>query len=83
MPIKNVSVMRKINKQLFKRIFRAFLVIFCVSPWAREGYCAASTHECLKPTFFCSLDVPNIKSRCHQIKVEWTTYLRPFRNGRH
>ena len=30
MPIKNVSVLWKINKQLFKRIFRAFSVIFFV-----------------------------------------------------
>ena len=28
MPIRNVSVLWKINKQLFKRIFRAFSVIF-------------------------------------------------------
>ena len=31
MPIKNVSVLWEIYKQLFKRIFRAFSVIFCVS----------------------------------------------------
>ena len=43
MPIKNVSVLWKTFKQLFTRIFRAFSVIFCVSPWAREGYCAPST----------------------------------------
>ena len=43
MPIKNVSVLWKIYNQLFKRIFRAFSFIFCVSPWAREGYCAPST----------------------------------------
>ena len=42
LPIKNVSVLWKIYKQLFQRIFRAFLVIFCVSPWDREGYCAPS-----------------------------------------
>ena len=35
MQIKNISVLWKVNKQLFKRIFRAFSVIFCVSPWAR------------------------------------------------
>ena len=35
MPIKNIFVLWKINKQLFKRIFRAFSVIFCVSSWAR------------------------------------------------
>ena len=46
-PIKNISVLWKIYKQLFKRIFRAFSVIFCVSPWATEGYCATSTHESL------------------------------------
>ena len=40
MQIKNISVLWKINKQLFKRIFRAFSVILCVSPWARYGYCA-------------------------------------------
>ena len=51
MPIKNVSVLWKIYKQLFKRIFRAFSVIFRVSPWAREGYCAPSTQESLKPSF--------------------------------
>ena len=32
MPIKNVSVLWKIYEQLFKRIFRAFLVIFSVNP---------------------------------------------------
>ena len=58
MPIENVSVLWKINKQRFKRIFRAFSVIFCASPWAREGYCAPSTHESLRPSFFCSLDLP-------------------------
>ena len=52
MPIKNVSVLWKIDKQLFKRIFRAFSVIICVSPWDREGYCAASTYESLIPSFF-------------------------------
>ena len=51
MPIKNVSVLWKIYKQLFKRIFRAFSVIFCVSPWDREGYCAPSTYESLKTKF--------------------------------
>ena len=35
MPIKNISVLWKINKQLFKRIFRAFSFIFCVSQRAR------------------------------------------------
>ena len=51
MPIKNVTVLWKINKQLFQRIFRAFSVIFCVSPWARGGYCAPSTHESLRSFF--------------------------------
>ena len=74
MPIKNVSVLWKIYKQLFKRIFRAFSIIFCVSPWDREGYCAPSTYESLKPSFF---------ARCHQIKIGWSTYFRPFQNGRH
>ena len=58
MPIKFFSVSWKIYKQLFKRFFRAFLVIFCVSPWAREGYCAPFTYESLEPSFFCSLDLP-------------------------
>ena len=58
MPIKIVSVVWKIYKQLFQRIFRAFSVIFCVIPWAREGYCAPSTKESLKPSFCCSLDLP-------------------------
>ena len=58
MPIKNVYVLWKIYKQLFKRIFRAFSVIFCVSPWDREGYCAPSTYESPKPSLFCSLDLP-------------------------
>ena len=58
MPIKNVSVLWKIYKPLFKRIFRTFLVIFCVSLWDREGYCATSTYESLRPSFFCSLDLP-------------------------
>ena len=53
MPIKNVSVLWKISKQLFKRIFRAFSAIFCVIPWDREGYCAPSTYENLRPSFFC------------------------------
>ena len=57
MPIKNVSVLWKIYKQLFKRIFRAFSVIFRVSPWATEGYYARSTHESLRPSFFCLLDL--------------------------
>ena len=52
LPIKNVSVLWKIYKQLFKRIFRAFLNIFCVSPWDRKGYCAPSTFESLRPSFF-------------------------------
>ena len=52
MPIKNVSVLWKIYKQLLKRIFRAFSVIFCVSLWDREGYCAPSTYESLRPSFF-------------------------------
>ena len=58
MPIKNISVLWKINKQLFKRIFCAFSVIFCVRPWARYGYFAPSTHESLRPIFFCSSDLP-------------------------
>ena len=58
MPIKNVSVLWKIYKQLFKRIFRAFSVIFCVSTWATKSYCAPSTHESLRQSFFCSLDLP-------------------------
>ena len=58
MPIKNVSVLWKMYKQLFKRIFHAFSVIFLVSPWDREGYCAPSTYESLKPSFCCSLDLP-------------------------
>ena len=58
MPIKNVSVLWKIYKQLFKRIFRAFSVIFCASPWDRESYCAPSTYESLRPSFFLSLDLP-------------------------
>ena len=60
MPIKNVFVLWKINKQLFKRIFRAFSVIFRVSPWAREGYCAPSTHESLRPSFFLLIRPPPI-----------------------
>ena len=47
MPIKNVSHLWKINKQLFKRIFGAFLIIFCASPRVREGYWTPSTHESL------------------------------------
>ena len=58
MQIKIVSVLWEMYKQLFKRIFRIFSVIFCVSPWATEGYCAPSTHENLTPSFFCSLDLP-------------------------
>ena len=81
-PIKNISVLWKINKQLFKRIFRAFSPIFCVSPWDRWGYCAPSTHESLRPIFLAHKTSPNIKSRCHQIQVGWTTYFRPFQNGR-
>ena len=52
MPIENVSVLWKIYKQLFKRIFRAFSVIFCVSLWDRKGYCAPSIYESLRPSFF-------------------------------
>ena len=69
MPIKNVSVLWKIYTRLFKRIFRAFSVIFCVSPWAREGYCAHSTHESLKPSFFCLLDLAPI-SKIDAIKYK-------------
>ena len=60
MPIENVSVLWKINKQRFKRIFRAFSVICCVSPWAREGYCAPYTHESLRPSFFLLIRPPPI-----------------------
>ena len=83
MPIKNVSVLWEIYKQLLKRIFRAFSVIFCVSPWVREGYCAPPTYDSLRQSFFAHYTSPNIKSRCHQIKVGWSTYFRPFQNGRH
>ena len=58
MQIKKVSVLWKMYKQPFKHIFRALLVIFCVSPWAGEGYCAPSTYESLRASFFCSLDLP-------------------------
>ena len=58
MLIKYVSDLWKTNKHLFKRIFHAFSVIFCISPWARDGYCAPSTHKSLKKIFFCSLDLP-------------------------
>ena len=58
MPIRNVSVLWKIYKQLFKRIFRAFSVIFYVSLRDREGYCAPSIYEGLRPSFSCSLDLP-------------------------
>ena len=58
MQIKNVSVLWKIYKQLCKRIFCAFSVIFCASPWDREGYCAHFTYESLQPSFFCSSDLP-------------------------
>ena len=61
MPIKNVSVFWKIYKQLLKRIFCAFSVIFCVSPWDREGYCAPFTYESLKQGFLYSLDLPRYK----------------------
>ena len=45
MPIKNVFVLWIIFKQLFKCIFHAFSVNFCVSPWASEGIlCRLSTH---------------------------------------
>ena len=60
MQIKNVSVLLKIYKQLFKRIFRAFSVIFFVSPWAREGYCATSTSESLRPSFVLLIRHPPI-----------------------
>ena len=70
MPIKKVSVWKKIYKQLCKRIFRAFSVIFCVSPWATDDYCAPYTHESLRLSFCCSLDLhqyqksmPSNKSR--------------------
>ena len=60
MPIENVSVLWKINKQRFKRICRAFLVIVGVSPWTREGYYAPSTHESLRPSFFLLIRPPPI-----------------------
>ena len=68
MQITNVSVLWKIYKQLFKGIFRAFSVIFCVSPWAREGYCASSTYESLRPSLFCSLDLPQYQKSMPSIK---------------
>ena len=55
---KSFCLEENLYKQLFKCIFRAFLVIFCASPWATEGYCAPSTHERLRPSFCCSLDLP-------------------------
>ena len=45
-------------KQLFKRLFREFSIIFCASSWVKEGYYALSTHENLISSFFCSLDLP-------------------------
>ena len=60
MPIKNVSVLWKIYKQLFKPIFRAFSVIFCANPWVREGYCVPSNHENLRPSFFLLIRPPPI-----------------------
>ena len=83
LPIKNVSVMCKIYKQLFQRIFRAFLVIFCVSPWDREGYCAPSTYESLKPSFFCSLDLPQYQKSMPSNKSRMSYLFGPFQNGRH
>ena len=59
MPIKNVSVLWKIY-ELFKRIFSAFSVIFCASPWAREGYCAPSTLESLRPSLLLLIRHPPI-----------------------
>ena len=60
MSIKNVSVLWKNYKPLFKRIFRTFLVIFCVSLWDREGYCAPSTYESLRASFFLLIRPPPI-----------------------
>ena len=59
MPMKNVSVLWKIYKQLFKRIFRSF---FCASPWAREGYCAPSTRESRKPSLYLLIRPPQIST---------------------
>ena len=83
LPIKNVSVLWKIYKQLFQRIFRAFLVIFCVSPWDREGYCAPSTYESLKPSFFCSLDLSQYQKSMPSNKSRMDYLFKPFQNGRH
>ena len=58
MSIKNVSALWKIYKQLFKRILREFSVIFGVSLWAIEGYCAPSSHESLRPSFFLLIRPP-------------------------
>ena len=60
MPITTVSVLLKIYKQLFKRIFRAFSIIFCASPWVRVGYCAPSTLENLRPSLFLLIRPPPI-----------------------
>ena len=60
MPMKNVSVLWEIYKQLFKRIFRAFLVTFCSSPSAREGYCAPSTRESRRPSLYLLIRPPPI-----------------------
>ena len=60
MPIKNVSDLWEIYKQLFKRISRAFSVFFCFSPWATEGYCAPSAHENPRPNFFLLIRSPPI-----------------------
>ena len=83
LPIKHVSVLWKIYKQLFQRIFRAFLVIFCVSPWDREGYYAPSTYESLKPSFFCSLDPPQYQKSMPSNKSRMDYLFKPFQNGRH
>ena len=60
MPIKNVSVLWNMYKQLFKRIFRSLSIIVCASPWVREGYCAPFTHENLKPSLYLLIRPPPI-----------------------
>ena len=63
MPIKNVSVLWKIYKQLFKRIFWSFSVIFVLVHFQR-GFCAPSTHENPGPSFFLLISPLQCQKSC-------------------
>ena len=59
LPIKMFLSCDKFINSYSNVFFVHFWSFFCVSPWDRKGYCAPSTHESLRPSLFCSLDLPH------------------------